>query len=83
MTTLTLELPEDVLSALKLAPEKFAQEFRFAAAVQWYHQGALSGSKAAQIAGMTRLRFLEELANRRLDVVSVDMEDLKRELARD
>lgn len=36
---------------------------------------------AAQIAGMTRLEFLEELARRKLDVVKIDPDQLRRELA--
>ena len=55
-------------------------ELRFAAAVQWYYQGRLSGSKAAQIVGMTRLEFLDELARRRLDVVKVDLDRLREEI---
>ena len=82
MRTVSVELPEEVFSALRLAPEEFTREMRLAAAIHWYHQGQLSGSKAAQIAGMTRLEFLDELARRKLDVIVVDEDDLKRELAR-
>ncbi len=81
MVKLTIEVPEEAFSALREAPERFAAELRFAAAVQWYHEGRLSGSKAAQIAGMTRLEFLDELARRKLDVVKVDPAQLRRELA--
>lgn len=81
MVTLTIELPEEAFSALRETPERFAAEMRFAAAVQWYHQGQISGSKAAQIAGLTRLQFLDELARRRLDVIKVDAQQLRGELA--
>ena len=81
MVRLTIEMPEGALSALREAPERFAAEMRFAAAVQWYHQGRISGSKAAQVAGMTRLEFLDELARRRLDVLKVDLDHLRQEAA--
>lgn len=81
MVKLMIELPEEAFSTLRQVPESFAFELRFAAAVHWYHQGQISGSKAAQIAGMTRLEFLDELARRRLDVIKIDLEDLSRELA--
>jgi predicted HTH domain antitoxin len=77
---LTIEMPAEVLSALRETPERFAAELRFAAAVQWYHQGRISGSKAAQIAGMTRLEFLGELAKRKLDVFKVNLEQLREEV---
>lgn len=81
MVIVTMEIPEEAFSALRESPTGFAAEMRFAAAVQWYHQGRVSGSKAAQIAGMTRLQFLDELARRHIDVIKVDLEDLKREVA--
>lgn len=81
MVSLTIQVPEEAFSALRFAPERFADEMRFAAAVQWYHQGRISGSRAAQIAGMTRLEFLDELGRRKLDVVKVDLDELARELA--
>ena len=81
MCTVKLDLPEEVFSAMRLSPTEFAREMRLAAAIYWYHQGQVSGTKAGQIAGLTRLEFLDELARRRLDVFVVDMEDLRQELA--
>ncbi len=82
MVSLTIELPEEAFSALRVDPSEFAMELRFAAAVQWYHQGLISGSKAAAIAGMTRLAFLDELARRKLDTLKVDLKDLEAQLQR-
>lgn len=81
MVRLTIDIPEEAFSALREERERFAAEMRLAAAVQWYHEGRLSGSKAAQIAGMSRLEFLDELARRRLDVVKVDLNQQREELA--
>ena len=36
MSTVTIELPDTVFSALRLAPNDFAKEMRIAAAVQWF-----------------------------------------------
>jgi len=38
---ITLELNEDVLSALRRSPEQFARETRLAAAIQWYERGEI------------------------------------------
>ncbi|MBA2245638.1 MAG: UPF0175 family protein [Gemmatimonadetes bacterium] len=81
MVELTIEVPEEAFSALRETSERFAAEMRFAAAVQWYQEGRISGSKAGQIAGMTRLEFLDELARRQIDVIKVDLGALRRELA--
>jgi len=82
MTSVTVELPEDVFAALRLSPGEFAHEMRLAAAIHWYQQGAVSQGKAAQIAGLPRADFLDELARRKIDAIAVDVEDLREELAR-
>ena len=82
MATITLELPSDVFSALRRSPEEFAREMRIAAAIHWYSQGEISQGKAAQVAGMTRVEFIDELARRKIDAFVVDGEDLRKELDR-
>ncbi|MCX7017099.1 MAG: UPF0175 family protein [Candidatus Sumerlaeota bacterium] len=82
MTKIELELPDEAFSALRVTPDEFSREMRFAAATQWYHQGLISGGKASQIAGMTRLEFLDELARRRLNVINIGIDELKQELER-
>jgi predicted HTH domain antitoxin len=79
MPTVTLELPEQVFSALRRSPEEFVRELRLAAAIYWYARGELSQEKAAQIAGLDRTDFLLALAREQADAFVVDMADLKRE----
>lgn len=80
--TITLDMPENVFAALRLSPKEFAQELRLAAAIHWFQQGTVSQGKAAQIAGVSRAAFIDELASRKIDVIHVDMDDLREELAR-
>lgn len=82
MTTLTLELPENVLAALRCSPEDLSKEVRLAAAATWYGQGKVSQEVAAQIAGMNRTDFLLALARMGKNSFQVDPADLDRELAR-
>jgi predicted HTH domain antitoxin len=82
MTTLTLDLPEDVFSALRRSPDQFARELRLAAAIHWYQREKVSQEKAAQIAGLDRSDFLAALAREEVDVIQVDFDDLDMELAR-
>jgi predicted HTH domain antitoxin len=82
MPRVTLELPEDVFSALRRSPEEFARDLRLAAAIHWYERGEVSQEKAARIAGMDRTDFLAALARERANAFVVDFDDLKRELER-
>jgi predicted HTH domain antitoxin len=82
MSTVTLELPEDVFSALRRSPEEFGRELRLAAAIHWYERGLVSQEKAARIAGLDRTDFLKALAREGAEAFVVDFEDLDRELQR-
>jgi predicted HTH domain antitoxin len=82
MTTVTMELPEEVFSALRRSPEEFVREMRLAAAMHWYARGEISQEKAAQIAGLDRTDFLLVLAREQTDAFVVDFEDLEREINR-
>ena len=81
MTTVTLQFPDDVFSALRRSPEEFARELRVAAAIHWYGRREVSQEQAAHVAGLTRVQFLAELARTKSDAFVVDFEDLKRELS--
>ena len=80
MTTLTLDLPQEILDSLQSSPEELDRELRLAVAVYWYYRGRISQGTAAQIAGYNRQEFLERLAKEKMDVFVVDLDDLHREL---
>ena len=80
MQTLTMEVPEEVFSALRRSPEEFAREMRLAAASFWYSRGEVSQERAAQIAGLDRTDFLLFLAQRHVDVFPVDIKSLEGEI---
>lgn len=82
MSAITIELPDDLIGALPCAADELSNELRLAAAIHWYQRGLVSQGRAAQIAGLSRVAFLDELARRKVDVFVVDLDDLKRELAR-
>lgn len=76
----SIELPNDVFSALRSNPETFVQEMRLAAAVKWYEVGMVSQSKAAEIAGVSRHQFLEALHRYHVSPFQVTPEELAQEL---
>ncbi|MGH2416264.1 MAG: UPF0175 family protein [Microcystaceae cyanobacterium] len=82
MTTVNLELPEEVFSARRQPPEEFVRDMRLAAAIYWYQKGEISQEKAALLAGLNRRDFLAALARESQDVFVVDLDDLQTELDR-
>lgn len=83
MTTLTLQLPEDVFSALRRSPQEFLQEMRLAAAIHWYRQGRISQEKASEIAGLDRTDFLLALVREKVDIFQISTDEPRQEIGRD
>ena len=81
-TEVRFAIPVDVFARRFESVEEFADEMRLAAAVFWYHRAEISMERAAQIAGLNVRDFLLTLANRGIETVVVDLEDIERELAR-
>lgn len=80
MATVSLDLPEEVFSALRRSPEEFGDELRLAAAIHWYERGQISQEKAALLAGLDRTDFLLRLAQEGAEAFVVDFNDLEREM---
>lgn len=80
MPTVSVEVPDSAVSALRYSPEEFAREVRIAAAIQWYHQALISQGMAAEIAGLTRADFLDALFRAKVPACQVTADELKEEL---
>lgn len=57
-----------------------SDEMKLAAAIHWYSQGTISQGKAAEIAGVSRAAFLEELFRRKIPAVQVTAAELAEEV---
>ena len=77
---LTLEMPEDAFSALRQGPTEFAAELKLAACVKWYEMGRLSQAKAAEIAGLSRVAFIDALHSYRVPAIQIEPGSLAKEL---
>ena len=63
---LSLEIPAEVIDAVKLPPKEMEQEFRKELALALYQRGVLSLGKARLLAKMTRWEFEELLGQRKI-----------------
>jgi predicted HTH domain antitoxin len=80
MPTIELTLPDEVYAALDKDPQEVARAVRVAAAVEWYAEGLVSQGKAAELAGLSRPEFLDELAKRKVPVIQMTVAELRAEL---
>nr|VFJ48444.1 MAG: Uncharacterised protein family (UPF0175) [Candidatus Kentron sp. DK]VFJ51276.1 MAG: Uncharacterised protein family (UPF0175) [Candidatus Kentron sp. DK] len=78
---IALELAPGVMSALRKGPVELADEIKTAATVQWYAEGRISQAKGAEILGMSRAGFLDELYRRKVPALQVDADRLREEMA--
>jgi predicted HTH domain antitoxin len=79
---LLIEFPDDILSLFARTPEAFAKEMRLAAAIEWYREGRISQGQGAEIAGLDRVEFLDELFRAKVSACQVTVEGLMEEVDR-
>lgn len=77
----SIDLPRDVLSALRQDPDGFVKEMRLAAAVKWYEIQLVSQSKAAEIAGISRAEFLAALGRFGVSPFQYDAQEIAQEVS--
>jgi len=81
MPHVSIDIPDDLLLALREQPEEFTQEVRLVAAIHYLHEKRLSLGQTARLAGMNRLDFLDALATRRIPAFDLSAEDAAAEIA--
>ncbi|MBS1120375.1 MAG: putative small protein [Deltaproteobacteria bacterium] len=76
----TLEIPEQVLSALGADPASAAGKIRLLAAMKLYELGRLSSGAAAALAGLARVEFLANLEEYGVSPFQLSPVDLDQDL---
>ena len=71
---------EDLLLASGRSPADFEQEIRTLVAAKLFELRRLSIGKAAELAGLTKLRFMEELARLEIAVINLSEDQIADEL---
>jgi predicted HTH domain antitoxin len=80
MTELTLLIPSDVPTLLKMSDADFAREAQVLLAVKLFELGKLTSGKAAELAGMPRATFLYTLARYNVPAINVQAEEIAHEV---
>jgi len=80
MKTITIEVPDEMTLLGGGTDEQLGGTMRLATAILWYRQGRVSQGKAAEIAGMNRVLFLDALAEAKVEAIQVTEEELRREV---
>ena len=74
---ITIEIPEKVLLADKTDEQTLARELPVLAAVKLYELGRLSSGRAAEMAGMGRIAFLNALERYHVFPLEAELQDLE------
>jgi predicted HTH domain antitoxin len=80
MVTVQVQLPKEILSALRRSPDEMAGELALVVAVHCYERGLISQERAAQLAGLDRTDFILALAREGADAFAVGTSSIRREL---
>jgi predicted HTH domain antitoxin len=79
--TATVELPRDLLNALRIAPDELDRRVREWTALELYREELISAGKAAEILGLTKSRFIDLLSERGIDYLDLTQEELAADVA--
>jgi predicted HTH domain antitoxin len=74
--TFSIDVPKDVFLALNETESELKQRVRVALAVQLFRLQKLTVGKAAQLAGLSRLRFDNLLSDNAIAISDLTMDDV-------
>jgi predicted HTH domain antitoxin len=79
MKAISIDIPESAVFPVSASDEEFARGLRLAAAIFWYDKGLISQGKGAEIAGLTRVEFIDALGQANVSAIQTSVEELKAE----
>jgi predicted HTH domain antitoxin len=80
MQVLTIPYSEDLLIASGKSKEALEQELRFLLAVKLFELRRLSLGKAAELCGMKKINFMDEIGRMGIPVINLDDDQIRDEL---
>jgi predicted HTH domain antitoxin len=82
MRTITIELPDNLPLAIGATDEALARRARLDLAILWYDRGLISQGKGAEIAGLTRAEFIDDLGRANVSAIQTTAEELRAEMGK-
>lgn len=79
-SAISFEIPQDLLASLKVGADDSARNMRLLAGITYFQEKKLSLGKAAQLAGLNRLVFMDILAQRGNVIFDYDESMLRSDL---
>lgn len=79
--TVSFEVSQDLLASLKVGTAELGRNIRLLAAITYFQDKKLSLGKAAQLAGMNRLVFMDLLTEKGIVIFDYDESMLAGELS--
>jgi len=80
---LTVRVPSEIRQMLNRTPGEMGHDVRLYAALMLFRLGKLSSGAAAEMAGVTRVMFLDLCAEYDIPVSQITAGELRREMAGD
>ena len=82
MSTLTvsLEVPRDLLGVLEVPQEQLEARLRELIALELFREGRISSGKGAELLGLSKLEFIQLLAQYRVSYFTESPEELEAEV---
>ena len=80
MQVLSIPYSDDLLVATGKSKDAFEQELRFLLAVKLFELRRLSLGKAAELCGMKKLNFMDEMGRMGIPVINLDNDQIRNEL---
>jgi predicted HTH domain antitoxin len=77
------EYPPGLALAIQTTPEELDAQVRLMAALKMFELGKLSSGKAAELAGMSRVEFLDQCGRYRVSIFNYSPDELEAELQSD
>ena len=81
MLEVKIPITDDLLLASGQSPQEMEDELRLLLAIKLFEVGRVSVGKAAEVAGLPKLRFMDELGRLKIPVINLSDDQILDELS--